>query len=839
MPAAEIERETTGQKAAGLATLPSAWTVPFFVVLDSALDGQVDEPHFRAALEEARLRSGVSNARVLVRSNCVRESLVQRGALPSAVSNWQAVLQTIVGLREMAHSTTSDSTHWIVQSEIPSQAKGQLSNERRVRREKRDWVIELESLNGSVSDQTSIGVRRWRDGEHVKQQALSCDSPLKLSLTLKRVAMWAVQDKRRFLFEWVWDGETIYLVQMDVASVVAGERPCDLIPVELAGGVIGPLKVISRVGDKQKKQFGKLANVGIYEALGYKMPPFYLLDSPKVLSEILSGGDVDSRLQDDLRNLTQRPFVLRTDGSSLPESKREMLPRSEELRSVSAAINWLQGVFRSKIAELGLINERLVLIGHHFIPSVSSAWAGAEPGRRWVRIESLWGIPESLYWHSHDTFEVDVGNDDLEGALTGNERFTTRQRLRYKGIFIAPNSDGGWVYHQTAIPFDWTSTIKSQKWLREIAQTTRRICETIQKPVEVMWFVDTHPQATGHKVLPWYHGASPVSDTPVGIARRKIKSSQDRFLRNVNDWKDVQQIVASGTKIERVTVEPRDPELIRNSKFASDLGRFVAQNAIVVVLAGGVLSHAYHALKRAGAAVECIDLFGASEDRVEYNKVVRDKVPDQIAERGEHYQVIRLRDDALVLALRRKLVEEALEAMDAGAGTDLVGELADVQEVVRAIAKAIGVSNRQIEEERTAKLKKRGGFDRGYMLRTTTTPHSLSPLPNPESLIAVPDERLTRIVDNPSNLPQNAVYKRPDHRTLPSSTEELLVVETEVNLLGKLNESVNLDIPPNVDGHLYTASIELNRIGGKLRLTVRVRSGKSIVDPAQLPLKFS
>jgi hypothetical protein len=68
------------------------------------------------------------------------------------------------------------------------------------------------------------------------------------------------------------------------------------------------------------------------------------------------------------------------------------------------------------------------------------------------------------------------------------------------------------------------------------------------------------------------------------------------------------------------------------------------------------------------------------------------------------------------------------------------------------------------------------------------------------------------------------VYKKPDHRNLSHSTEELLVVETELNRLGILSESINFELPSNVDAQQYTSSIELSRAGAELRAAVRLRS---------------
>ena len=152
--------------------------------------------------------------------------------------------------------------------------------------------------------------------------------------------------------------------------------------------------------------------------------------------------------------------------------------------------------------------------------------------------------------------------------------------------------------------------------------------------------------------------------------------------------------------------------------------------------------------------------------------------------------------EALVLALRRQLAEEALEALDATIGTDLVAELADVQEVLRAIANAVQVNNHQLEEERQLKLKKRGGFNKGYMLLTTASPYSIIRQQAPEQLIALPEDSGIRVISNPADLPGKAVYKRPDHRSPSDGTKEFLVFETELNRLSVVVESINFELPP-------------------------------------------
>jgi len=96
--------------------------------------------------------------------------------------------------------------------------------------------------------------------------------------------------------------------------------------------------------------------------------------------------------------------------------------------------------------------------------------------------------------------------------------------------------------------------------------------------------------------------------------------------------------------------------------------------------------------------------------RVVYNKLVRDLIPDIIAANGSQPSTRVLDDAGYRGALRSKLVEEAREA-EAASDEQLVSELADVLEVVRALAQAHGMKWDDIELQATRKRVERGGFD--------------------------------------------------------------------------------------------------------------------------------
>ena len=90
-------------------------------------------------------------------------------------------------------------------------------------------------------------------------------------------------------------------------------------------------------------------------------------------------------------------------------------------------------------------------------------------------------------------------------------------------------------------------------------------------------------------------------------------------------------------------------------------------------------------------------------------KLVRDKIPQNIRAQGGE-PIVRIAEAAEYRALlRAKLAEEVGEVLAAD-DADAPGELADVLEVVLALAADLGMNARQMESLRAAKAAERGGF---------------------------------------------------------------------------------------------------------------------------------
>ncbi|NMP23641.1 nucleoside triphosphate pyrophosphohydrolase [Sulfobacillus harzensis] len=98
-------------------------------------------------------------------------------------------------------------------------------------------------------------------------------------------------------------------------------------------------------------------------------------------------------------------------------------------------------------------------------------------------------------------------------------------------------------------------------------------------------------------------------------------------------------------------------------------------------------------------------------------KLVRDRIPELISAHGERPRTRRLDDKEYVAALHDKLQEECQEYLSANTDVSAVEELADVMEVVRALAAVHGASPEALEVVRAEKAARRGGFlERIYLI---------------------------------------------------------------------------------------------------------------------------
>lgn len=102
--------------------------------------------------------------------------------------------------------------------------------------------------------------------------------------------------------------------------------------------------------------------------------------------------------------------------------------------------------------------------------------------------------------------------------------------------------------------------------------------------------------------------------------------------------------------------------------------------------------------------------------RKEYNKLIRDRIPEIIEAAGQSYALEEIEDDPVFRELLfQKLVEEAAEVIEA-APDKIATELADLYEVIDAIRSLYGISEQQVIELQTSRRNERGGFQKRLKL---------------------------------------------------------------------------------------------------------------------------
>lgn len=119
-----------------------------------------------------------------------------------------------------------------------------------------------------------------------------------------------------------------------------------------------------------------------------------------------------------------------------------------------------------------------------------------------------------------------------------------------------------------------------------------------------------------------------------------------------------------------------------------------------------------HEIKINGTTI----LEGVSEVRT-YNKLIRDKIPEIITMTGKQAKTTTLSDEDYVRELQKKTKEELQEYLTSENDQEALDELADLLELIHALAKVHGSSIEAVEEAREAKTAQRGGFDEKVFLK--------------------------------------------------------------------------------------------------------------------------
>lgn len=842
VPFHEIDSELVGEKAFGLAAVPELWTLPFFVISSSIFSELYG---FRGASDDTRKKwlGNISIAMssvgiqpddsIVVRSSSSDESIINRGHFHSefgyAATCDKALLNCIN--ENLAHLEGGQiGIPLIIQKSVVTSDIGHLSNEHRCSKEPRDWLGERELRRKAVN--FSINLRNWRNRINVHKAALdplACNLSVNVPKVLELAAAWASQFKSRSHIEWVWDGSCVFIVQVE-HEVISGDYDPSEYQILAQGEQASKLSFLPEINSAHAA-FNKVKNVFTYRDLGLSTARVYLLSGSNNIRR-LARGDFDRALLDDLAVLCASSLVIRTDLSMGDQSQRQMLPRTHEVRNLEDAKAWLSN--NSEKAVSHGIQDDFAFIFHNFIPAKASAFAFAAPGERKVQVEALWGIPEGLYYNPHDKYVVDTLYSSLAKSSDVFGQYRVSESIYFKKYCVIPSSSGRWEVRMIKENLGWRRTIpKDSSFLQYIAKVTREISEREGCGVSVMWFVDVPDYVSKVPCIPWFHEEFDKKiHHYTGYSIKKTPFDEVYTVESLPDITELEELDDSERQIRQIRIRPKDEMLLRDKNTLQKVGLIAKRKGAIILMEGATLSHAYYQLQKTGALVSVSNAFSEDDEVTEFNKLVRDKIPDKIYQGGEFVTVASLKGERLLQALREKLVEEAIEVLDAGDYQSIIEEVADLQEVIGGLIQHLGADQDEIDQIKAMKKHKAGAFNDGVVLLETSNPLPKSHQPDIDSF-GFPfgeSERFDRVQSAPASMAlHRAAKKWTDTRFHGAVSENLLNISVPLILDSWKAESSTLVNERKGTGALK-AEVKGGRNGSDLTISISIFSMPSQLD---------
>lgn len=697
-----------GPKGASLLALPTGWTPPFALIpaetaspisSGAALSDLLDAADWRQVVELAS-----ADGRLIVRSSVIGESIWDRGTYVSIVVdlNPEDTLaeRMNTAAREVVASANGKPVALVVQQHVDAASMGEFGNLQRISKTRDQWELSQTDRAGSPS-RTRLNSQR--------DVAANPDGPISVraGVTTERlfgsVAAWLNNEllrgkSQRLNCEWVTDNRAFYIVQVDEEDEdVWGVNPLQL---RVAPSIRPPAasgQFLRLAEGEALKEWDKLKVLDeLWEPGAQHRPTLFYV----ALQDLPASDAAGVRaLADDFGTLIGLSGIVVRTSVRAGEEKVLNLPRTECLDPERAATWCLDKATELRGSEDG---KKLAFVAHRFVASRASAWVRAQPDNPMVEIHALWGLPDALQYCPYDIWEVHVPT----GVATDYPE--------YKSDMLVPKDDGGWAHARVKNEIARANSIGTSQ-ARSLAKRSIAIAERLGRSCHIMWFVGCVDEDGQTFDLPWYW--TEAHDTETNVDRTAYN------IVTVASVADLEAFVGSVEPRQRqaISLKPLDLDLMRNNGFIESVGAAAAAAGVPVILWGSTLAHAYYQLRKQGCVVVAASQKERSRIRRTANlgKLVRDKIPGRIAQRQEHEVTKKIPPKLMQGFLLGKLLEEALEVREATNPAEKQEELADLYEVVRALARLEGLDLDQVSATAEQKRQKAGGFEEGLVLLQT------------------------------------------------------------------------------------------------------------------------
>lgn len=103
-------------------------------------------------------------------------------------------------------------------------------------------------------------------------------------------------------------------------------------------------------------------------------------------------------------------------------------------------------------------------------------------------------------------------------------------------------------------------------------------------------------------------------------------------------------------------------------------------------------------------------------ERIYYNKLVWDNVPDLIREKGKDCEVRELTDDEFEIEILKKVEEEASALPETASRQELIDELADVVTCIEYLKSIKGITELELADALERHSRRKGRFEKKLYL---------------------------------------------------------------------------------------------------------------------------
>ncbi|TPI34077.1 hypothetical protein FJW08_04975 [Mesorhizobium sp. B3-2-1] len=699
--------EQFGPKGAGLAVLPQPWT-PRFALLSAGLVQSIIENSgkFSQLLNSylSRVRKiAEETGQLYVRSSVIGETIWERGSFTSILVPYRSdtfAKDIVEAVNQITESAQGRSIALVLQSYIQPRTGGEFGNVLRVSKTRDQWELASET-SGRVS---RTRLNSQRDEAWDPQLPLDVRG-LPQGRLFGSIAAWINNvlirgTAHRVNCEWVATHDRVYLVQIDEETEdFTGVNPFQLTIPSIHQPAAAGGTYIRAAEEESIGRWDKLKVLSELWEEGASHQPvlFYAEFSALPASDDKEGF---TRLVEDFEGLIGPDEIIVRTSVRAGAEKIPNLGRTEGMDPLTAAQWCLEQ--RDLSLEQGDGLDGLAFVIHRFMAARAAAWVRADPNSPVVEIHSLWGLPDALQYCPYDIWEVHLPTS------------VATEYPDYKSNMMVARQDGSWEYVRVKNEVARSLSIGRREAL-DIAGRTAEISRRLNKACHVMWFVGCRGGDGMDFSIPWYW-------TEAHEAERNLDRANYQLVR-IADRIDLEKFDADDGPKTRLALElmPTDQSLMRDMSFIEAVGAVAMAASVPVFLAGSTLAHAYFALSRAGCVV--IARGEKEHSRIRRNatfgKIVRDKIPDRIARRKETGVTQKVPGEFKKAFLTGKLLEEALEVRSADTPEEKRVELADLYEVLRALANAEQIGMDDVVKAADVKREKSGGFDDGLVLMQT------------------------------------------------------------------------------------------------------------------------